>query len=339
MPCVATSSTSWTQVLRRVLDKRGVDSQALFQQAGLDFTALDDPHARYPLTKTTHLWRLAVAATSDHALGLAVASNVTPTTFRALGFSLIASRTLEEAFERTIRYFRLVSDACDLAFAFDGEHYRFEIRARSETTVPPAPEAIDAFASLFIRFCRSLGGRDLAPLKVRLQRDTPPVPQIFERMLRAPLEFCADNNEMWFTREAMQRPLETADSELARYNEKILVRELALREHAGIKDQARAFLIEQLPRGEPSAKALADHLYVSLRSLQRKLAKENTSYDTLLSETRHTLALSYLLDPQYSSTEITYLLGYSDTSSFTRAFRRWTGETPSSYRANKATEI
>ena len=72
---------------------------------------------------------------------------------------------------------------------------------------------------------------------------------------------------------------------------------------------------------------------LSLRSLQRKLAEEGTSYEALLAATRQELALSYLAEHRYSISEIAYLLGFSDTSSFTRAFKRWTGQAPSQYGA------
>ena len=71
---------------------------------------------------------------------------------------------------------------------------------------------------------------------------------------------------------------------------------------------------------------------MSLRSLQRKLAEIGVNYETLLTNTRHELALSYIHDTRYSVAEITYLLGFSDSSSFSRAFRRWTGLSPSAYR-------
>lgn len=324
----ATALTSWSRALRRALDRAGCDSAALFAQAGLDLSALDDPNARYPLDGTTRLWRLAVSATGDPCLGLTVASQVTPTTFHALGYSLGASTTLAEAFQRIVRYFRLVTDAAELEFGLEGEHYRFVIRPLDRPR--PADEAIDAFASLFVRFCRSVLGRDFAPLRVRLQRSAP-VPDCFDRVFRAPLEFGSAQNELWFAREPFERRLEGANPELARHNDEIALRYLARFDRDNLRARLRAALIERLPLGEPSAEKLAEALNLSLRSFQRKLAEEGTSYEALLAATRQELALSYLAERRYSISEIAYLLGFSDTSSFTRAFKRWTGQAPSQY--------
>ncbi|MGJ8686611.1 MAG: helix-turn-helix domain-containing protein, partial [Spongiibacteraceae bacterium] len=91
----------------------------------------------------------------------------------------------------------------------------------------------------------------------------------------------------------------------------------------------------QLPLGEPSQEKVANILNVSMRNLQRKLGALDMPYKDILNKARRDLALSYIADSNYSISEITYLLGFSDTSSFTRAFKRWTGMSPSDYRNKK----
>ena len=95
-----TSLASWTRALRKQLDALGLDSIALCQQAGLDPNLMDDPNARYPLSGTTRLWALAVQASGDPAIGLRVSRFVSPTTFHALGYALVASGSLREVFEQ-----------------------------------------------------------------------------------------------------------------------------------------------------------------------------------------------------------------------------------------------
>lgn len=322
--------SSWGRAIRRALERAGVDSAALFAEAGLDIAALDDPNARYPLEQTTRLWALSVRATGDSAFGLAVASQVTPTTFHALGYALQASTTLREAFERMVRYFRIVTDAADLQFSAEDGRYCFRIRPAG--AVMPAPESFDAFISIFLRFCRSQLGRDFSPERITLRRPQPVDIAGFERLLRCPLEFDAAENAIWFGCEAFDRRLENANPELARHNDEIVLRYLARHDKQNLLARVRGALTELLPTGVPTADKVADKLHLSLRSLQRKLAEEGSSYEGLLNETRRELAESYLQDRGYSIGEITFLLGFSDTSSFTRAFRRWTGTSPSQFR-------
>ena len=331
MHSTATALTSWAKAIRKTLDAAGADSARLFSEAGLDLAALDDPNARYSVEGTTRLWRLAVAATGDEALGLTVARHVNQTTFHALGYSLIASTTLREAFERMLRYFRLVTDAADLEFGLDGERYRFAICTPAQGA-QPAAEAVDAFALLVVRLCRGLYRREFSPLAVSLQRPVPGNLAAFERAFRAPLRFAADQNALWFAREVFEQRLEGANPELARQNDEVAVRYLAQMQKQNLRARVHAALIEQLPLGEPSQEKIAELLHLSLRSFQRKLAEEGGSYTELLNDTRRDLALSYIRDPGYSIGEITYLLGFSDASSFNRAFKRWTGQAPSVYR-------
>lgn len=326
----ATVLASQMRALRAALDRAGVDPKPLFEQAGLPYTALDDANARYPVSATTRLWRLAVATTGDEAFGLSVAAHYTPTSFHALGYSLLASATLRDAFERIARYFQLSTDAGRFSLTLEGERYCLRLQP-SRQLKPPPVETLDAYVYLFVRFCRIQLGRDYSPALIRLTRPRPKALAAFERRLRAPLEFDAETTELWFECEAFERPLQSANPELARQNDEIVVRYLARFSRDNLRARLREALIERLAQGEPTAATLARALNLSLRSLQRKLAEEGTSYDAILTETRRELALSYLSERHHSVSEVTYLLGFADTSSFTRAFKRWTGQTPSAY--------
>ena len=134
----------------------------------------------------------------------------------------------------------------------------------------------------------------------------------------------------------LEQKLEGANPELARHNDEIVVRYLAQMQKQNLRARVHAALIEQLPQGEPSQKKIAEALHMSPRNFQRKLAEEGTSYTGLLSDTRRDLALSYVRDASYTLGEITYLLGFSDASSFNRAFKRWTGQSPSAFRNAQA---
>lgn len=330
MPLASTSLTSWAKAIKKALDRAGCDGQALLQAAGLELSALDDPDARYPMEKTARLWQLAVEATGDANFGLKVASQVSQATFHALGPTLSVSATLGEAFDRIVRYFRLVSDAAELDFRQQGTEYHFTMHV-STGHAKPATEALDAFTSLLIRSCRSLAGREFAPLRIEFQRPKPANRAEFDHLLRAPLLFGMDKNRIIFDAADMEKPLEGANPGLARFFDEIASKYLARFDQENILARVKVTLIEQLSNGEPDQEEVATSLGMSARSLQRKLAEELTTYSEILDNTRHELALSYLKMPGYTVAEITYLLGFSDTSSFSRAFRRWTGIPPAQY--------
>jgi len=330
-----TTLASWTRALRKQLDALGLDSAQLCRAAGLDPQLMDDPNARYPLTATTRLWQLAVQASGDPAIGLRVSRFVSPTTFHALGYALVASSTLREVFERIVRYRQVVSDALELELRQNGERYEFRFRV-PEGGIAPAVESLDAFAAIYVRTCRNRLGRDYAPLTVYLQRAEPLDPQPWYDVFRAPVFFGAKENLLEFARTDFDSPLEDGNPELAEHNETVLKRTLEQLQPLTWEKRARAAIEAQLPDGEPSAERIAQTLHMSLRSLQRHLADEGFRYDLLLNQCRQNLALQHMRDPACSLSEIAYLLGFADTSSFSRAFKRWTGVTPSQYREGLA---
>ena len=334
MPHTATTLSSWVRAICRAVEDAGCDSTTLLQQAGMDPRLLDAPDPRYPLAQPTRRWGLAREATGDEAIGLRVASAVRQSTFHALGHSLPASATLREAFERIERYFRIVTSAGELEFARRGGEYHLLIHTPSAEP-RPAPEAIDAFISVYVRMCRAFAGRQLSPLRITLQRTAPRDPAVFEAVLRAPISFGADSNRLVFDRATMERPLEDANPELALQHEAIAQRYLARFDTSNIVTRVEATLVDQLPHGEPSQKSVAEALHLSARSLQRRLSEAGSSYTEVRDNARRELALRYLREGRHSISEITYLLGFSDTSSFARACRRWTGKAPSALRGNQ----
>lgn len=326
-----TSLASWTRALRKQLDALNLDSAALCSEAGLDPQQMDDPNARYPLSATTRLWELAVQASGDPAIGLRVSRFVSPTTFHALGYALVASGSLREVFERIVRYHQVVSDALTLELSAEGERYHFRLLQPPDSPAP-ALEAIDAFAAIYVRTCRNRLGRDYAPLAVYLRRPEPADPKPWHAVFRAPVFFGAEEDRLEFAARDFDSHLDDANPELAEHNETVLKRTLAQLQPLTWERKVRRAIEEQLPEGEPSAERIAQALHLSLRSLQRHLADEGCRFDALLNECRENLALLHLRDPHCSLAEISYLLGFADTSSFSRAFKRWTGMTPGQFR-------
>lgn len=323
---------SWARVIRRTLDSSGCDSAQLLHDAGLSAAMLDDPNGRCPASAMAKLWRLSAQATGDEAFGLKVARHVMPTSFHALWQAQSASQTLKDAFERVARHFHVVTDAWSLAFTQQGDDYAVRLLAPA-SGIAPEPEAIDAAAALVVYTARSLlGSRGVAPLRVELQRAAPSSVDAYERTFRCPVSFGAAQNLIAWPQALIEARLEGANPELARHSEALLTTYLAGIHKDNTMAQVRACLADLLPRGEPSQAQVAQQLHCSVRTLQRRLSSQQASFTDLLDSTRRELALAHLANPGCSISEVAYLLGFADTSNFTRAFRRWTGQSPSEHR-------
>jgi AraC-like DNA-binding protein len=333
MPTPLRSHTStlatWSATILRALDARGIDTAALAERAGIDPGALG-LDARVPREALNRLWALAVEATGDPAFGLEVARFPAQTTFHALGYAVLASVSLKDAFERIIRYRRLIGDVLDLRLAEAGDRYRFEIDVSGHPGIPF--QAVDAIAATFTRQARLLhGARRCDPLAVSFARPAPADIDPYRRTFRAPLHFDAPVNALEYARADVEDPLPAGNAELARGNDEVLVRYLARLEGSRLSTRVQQAVLDTLPDGPPSKTAIARTLGMSARNLQRHLAGEGTSFKALLDEARISLARSYVEAGHLSVTEIAFILGFADTSTFSRAFKRWTGLPPSAY--------
>lgn len=336
--------SSWTRVIIDALEALEIDPVPVLLDAGFELEAFRDPNARLSALATARLWRSASARAGDPAFGLFASRFVKPTTFHALGYAVFASATLRDAMQRLLRYSHLVSDAGELALTTTDRDARlaFVLRTEDNTALGVVPEvtqprpvpsvqALEAVMSLIVRTCRTLTDRSFNLLHLEQRRPAPRDVTPYERFFRCEVTFGATADALTFAAEALDRPLPTANAELASHNDDLVRRYLADMREGTIVDRVRRALAEQLP-GDASPTKVASLLAMSSRSLQRRLQEHGTSYVEVLRDTRRELAISHLRQPQCSITEIAFLLGFEDASAFARAFRSWTGVSPSAFR-------
>ena len=317
---------TWSAALLRAVEARGADADAIARELGLDRTALG-PEQRVPRETLNRLWELAVAATGDPALGLDAPRHTSQTTFHALGYAVLASATLKDAFERIVRWRRLIGDVLSMRLVDLGDRYRLEIDVSGDPGIPY--HAVDAIASLCVRQARALHRpRPCNPLLVTFAHPEPFDVKPYTEVFRAPVRFGADANAIELARADVDDPLPAGNAELARGNDEVLARFLARQEQARVATRVQQALLEALPDGAPSKTTIARKLGMSARTLQRHLADEGTSFKDVLDDARADLAKTYVEEQRLTITEIAFVLGFADTSAFSRAFKRWTGMSP-----------
>lgn len=329
-----TALSSWMWGLAQELIQRGLDAKALFEQCGLDFALLNQPEARYPVPKTTDLWNKAVELTSDEALGLKVVKHITPATFHAVGLSVLASENLEQAFQRMSRFIDLITDASQMKLGFNtrGE---FEVDILLREGAQPATQSIDGFMALLANAGKGLGEPSLAPLRVELKRPAPSEPMlaVFERYFGAPVQYSSDCLRLTFTREVVQTRLKGGNAFVAEHLDQASQAAIdRIKPSASLAMQLSQWVRAQLAEGTPGIEDAASHLNMSARNLQRKLADENTTLGHIIDEVRQVEAKNRLKLTQDSILNIALDLGFSDSSSFSRACKRWFGKSPSELR-------
>jgi len=326
------SLASLTGALWEALEKHyGADPAAVFAEAGLSKETREDRTGRVPVSQIHRLWEVAVTITGDPHIGLNVGRTIRPVTAYALGFAWLASATLAEALERQVHYFDVLTTFFDLSLDVDETQTVLAVLPVRDT--PLLPTSADVAFAMTVELCRLSSTPTFAPVQVQFCKrvDDPPNRGRYQTYYRCPLVFGAEKNRLFLDNATLQEPLPSSNEELARESEKLLDRYLRDMEAGDTASEVRRQLVHMLPSGQATEEQVAQRLNRSVSSLQRYLRAEGTRYREILEKTREDLAREYLQTGDHPIAEVAYLLGYSDQSTFTRAFKRWTGQSPGAF--------
>ena len=318
-------------LVAQALEDQGCDSSELFRSAGLDPERLNDPNARYPIAAGSRLLELAVEKTRDPYFNLRIANYWHPTTLHALGYSWMASDSLKEALERLVLYHRLINDLDYLALQRQDRH--FVLTLSPDKLVGSALHYdIDMSNSIVNHMCRILLGENFRFAQLTVPALHPTPGSILESHFGTTVHYSGEVTRIFFSEADVLGKSPAANAVLARANDQVITDYLASFDQDQIATRAQSEIIRQLASGSVNRDDIAAKLHMSPKTLQRRLVEEGTNFRQLLDETREHLARQYVKDSRLLLAEVTYLLGFSDTANFNRAFRRWTGMTPTRFR-------
>jgi AraC-like DNA-binding protein len=318
----------------RLLEKYEIDPQRFAQQVGIPTIEVPSAKTRLPSGLLDRAFERAGALISNPSFALRAAECWHPSHLGTLGYAWLSSGSLSKALNRMARFNRILgqrkSSRC--IETPDGLRYIYN-HGRGDTTVGHLMADFDL--SLILSMCRMNVGGPLAPEWVELRRPQPENRAPYDEYFACPVHFGAAQDGFLLARSIAERPLPTSNHELAITFDSILQKQLAELSTEDLLSRCKSFLLQELTSGEPSDDALAAAMCMSSRTLQRKLADLGWSYRNLLMTVRYELALRYLDDPVKTVTDITFLLGFSEQSAFTRAFKRWSGKSPTEYREGR----
>ena len=332
---IGTAIATAGRILWRMLERRGINPGPLFKGAGLDKGRLDNPLLRYPAKESILAWKRASEMLDDPAFGLTIAKVWHPSDFHALGCAFMASGTLRDALNRLVRFNPVVYDLISYSLAEQGTQVKLSYSPVGGKLEEPEILEIARWA-VVIDACRRVYGADLDPLEVTFRHAEPRPDKAveFRDYFRCPLRFGEPVASMTFPAEVLDTRLPASNRELALALDSSLSDYMAKLQRNNIVSRTKSVIAQNLPSGNLSCGTVAAGLYMSPRSLQRKLLARETSYRKLIDEVRRKLAESYLADDNFRLQEISYLLGFSSQAAFSRAFKRWTGLSPHEFRGS-----
>jgi AraC-like DNA-binding protein len=328
---MSTIAATSTLAMVRAAEARGIPTSDVLATAGVTVAQLQDPDARLPYSQVMEVWNTLRSRANDSALQLTAPQTLPWGTYRVIDYVVTASATIGEGITRFARFFGLITDAVSLSTGRDGERNFLTIQLADGRPVPPM--YVDyVFAALFTRV-RFRMRPQLQLLGVELRQPEPADPAPYRELFRAPIRFGAASDQLFFADDEWLAPSESADVALAQLMEEH-ARMLAHRSgppQVGFRRDVESAVAATLMHGA-TAEDVARVLHVSVRTLQRKLEDAGVTFRQVSDATRAQLAKEYLADAKVGIAEVAFLLGFGDQTSFNRAFRRWTSETPGRWR-------
>ncbi len=314
------------------------DAASLRDRSQITASDLADPDNRIPLEQYKTIMRVAKEMTGEPALALKFGESALFFERSILGLIIRVSNTMGEAFAQMNRYGPLVND-----LNYTGAEGRFvvvrdragiwlEDRRTDPNEFPEITES--AIARLVSDYAHCFPERPPFVKAIRMTHPEPSYRSDYDRVLKAPLEFDSDRNALLIDESWLYAEVPTAN----RYVFGIFSAHAAdllmsLEESRTIRGKVECLLIPMLHSGDVGMDDIASALGLSRPTLYRKLKEEGVSYEKVLDELRCRMAIEYLNARKASINEIAYLVGFSDPTAFSRAFRRWTGKSPSEVRA------
>ena len=297
--------------------------------AGLTVAEIEDATRRLEVRAQIKVLELAAGAIGDDLLGFHLARDFDLGEIGLPYYVMASSENLADALRNAERYSAIANEGIRLRVRSDRDpaiEIWYDHVDRSSDR-----HQIEFWLVTLIRICRKITDSRLAPLRIRVRHSHNGAAPEFKTFFGCDIDFGSDADEIVLSKSVYSLPSISGDPHLHNLlvgyaNEALADRSPPM--DAGVRSEVEDVLIKLLPHGRANSLEVARQLGMSRRTLTRALSNEGTSFSEVLERLREVLATRYLRERELPVSQIAWLLGYREVSSFTHAFKRWTGMTP-----------
>jgi AraC-like DNA-binding protein len=326
-----TIAAGWAKRFYRGLMEWGVPEEKLFNISKLKAASFRNADDRILFEQYLNLGRMAPDLTNTPEIGLILGRKAY---FQDIGIVFQLAHhcgTVKESLIHTVKYSNLGNEVSRAVF--QETEKSAEWAEQYPNTRYLCVPLVEFECCQKLEILKFVLGKDFRPIQTEFQYAPPSYVDAYRRIFQSPLLFKQEKTGVVFEKKYLDIPNPHSHPYikeiLSRHAEKLV---MELDQSKRFQDKVRKVIIRYLDVGDVNMETVSKELHLSSRTVYRKLREENVSYKTLLNETRKQLAQAYLGETEFSINEISYLLGFSETSAFHRAFKRWFGVNPGQYR-------
>lgn len=315
---------------------KGGDVDRIFGVSGIDPEILAQPTLSLSLVNYCRVMEEAARSSGFDNFGLHYGRQFKPQSLGLIGYIGLCSATLEQALHNVASAFPWHQHDTLTRLIDKGDCWRLDYQVRHGAILCRRQDA-ELTLGMFMNLIRHATGRSWAPREVHFEHPRPESWHEHCKIFDAPVYFDQPFNSLLIPKRDLQRAMPESDPVLLAVMQDAIRRLNSGASQQNIADQARALVHRVLLQGEPSLEDVADKMGLSSWSLQRRLREEGLSFSTLVDNVRCEMATYYLQQRALPISEMALLLGYSEVSAFSRAFRRWFGISPRQWRQEEQT--
>ncbi len=310
-----------------------IDVAALLRSVGIEPDSPVDPsHMISDNEYYAFLERIARAEDNGTTLPLRAGAAMRSNDYGAFGLAWKSAPNLRGSFDRSERYARVLTSVSTYEVEATESGALMHLHREGERHLGMRISNEATIASI-ATISREVASKPLKPLAVYFKHPAPKSIADHEAYFGCPVHFDTDRDALLISHESLQTPNKLADEGISTFFESHLQSEVSkLEDVPSLERQVRSEVSQSLSEGIPTLPDIANRLGMSGRTLQRRLSEHGHSYQNLVDESRRQLAKNLLKDTDFSLVEVAFLTGFSEQSAFTRAFKRWAGQTPRSFR-------
>lgn len=319
------------RLIYEAMKKRGIDTHAIFSRLGVDEDYVYTEQLRTPHSAQLYFWHVVEEVSGDPDVGLHLGQLLPAYKGQVLEYLFLSSPTFGEGLRRAQNYQRLLSDAANTGFFIEGDNACMILDAASDE-VSRLKHFNECFVQGVITFFHAVTDGAFFPARVEFEHDRAEGRAHVADILGCDVKFGAQENRLYFPASMLAHASPHAEPELLDLHERFASEQVARLEKRDIVGQLERVVAELLDSGEVTLDAVAERLEIKPRTLRTRLTEAETSFNQVLAEFRYRLARQLLATTDESIDEIVYLTGFSEPSTFYRAFKRWSNMTPIEYR-------